>query len=199
MQHRVYDPGRDAAAARRIWHETGWIDDETGDRAQARILLGGRTLVAELDGEAECLALSIPGFMRYLQSEIPIAAITAVTTSRVARKQGLAARLTAQAVARDAADGAAVSVMDIFEQGFYNRLGYGNGSYEHLLRFDPATLMVPVKARPPKRLTTEDAASIHGALIHRARGHGALNLTPVDYLAADISFNLPAPHLDWPL
>lgn len=189
MQHRLYDPERDAAAAHRIWRETGWIKDEIAERAQARILTTGRTLVAELDGEAECLVLSIPGYMRYLQHEVPIAAITAVTTSRVARKQGLAGRLTARTVAQDAMDGAAVSVMDIFEQGFYNRLGYGNGSYEHRLRFDPATLRVPVRARPPKRLTTEDAASMHGALIHRTRGHGSLNLTPIPYLAADMSFN----------
>lgn len=188
MQHRLYDPERDEAATHRIWRETGWIEDEIAERGQARILNAGRTLVAELDGEAECLVLSIPGHMRYLQTEVPIAAITAVTTSRVARKQGIAGRLTAEAVAQDAADGAAVSVMDVFEQGFYNRLGYGNGSYEHWLRFDPATLRVAVKARPPKRLTPENAASMHGALIHRTRGHGALNLTPVDYLAADISF-----------
>ena len=110
----------------------------------------------------------------------------AVTTSRVARKQGLAGRLTAQAIALDVADGAAVSALGIFEQGFYNRLGFGNGSYEHWIRFDPATLQVSSPARSPKRLTREHARQMFDAIQRRTRGHGAINLHSPSYLESEL-------------
>ena len=30
----------------------------------------------------------------------------------------------------------------MFEQGFYDQVGFGTGAYEHTIRFDPATLLV---------------------------------------------------------
>ena len=70
--------------------------------------------------------------MRYLDETLPFSCITGVTTSRVARKLGLAGKLTAVAVAHEAADGAAVVGLGMFEQGFYNRLGFGNGKAKTL-------------------------------------------------------------------
>jgi predicted acetyltransferase len=78
--------------------------------------------------------------VRHLEADLPMSCVAAVTTSRVARKQGFAARLTAKAIAADAADGALVSALGMFEQGFYNRLGFGTGCYEHLVWFNPAAL-----------------------------------------------------------
>ncbi len=189
MQYRLYDPQKDQPAVRRIWRETGWIEDEQEERAQEIVLRSGRTLVADIDDEAECLVHSTPGAMRYLEIDVPFAAVMAVTTSRVARKLGLAGRLTAQSIALDAADGTAVSALGIFEQGYYNRLGYGNGSYEHWVRFDPAQLDLAVHARPPKRLTVTHAPQIHHALLNRPRGHGAVNIYPLLYTEADLSFH----------
>ncbi len=167
MQYRVYDPEKDVVAAHRIWRETGWVTSDEPEPGQKLVLRSGRTLVADIDGEAECLTLTVPGAMRYLDAEVPFAAVMAVTTSRVARKQGLAGRLTAQAIALDVADGAAVSALGIFEQGFYNRLGFGNGSYEHWIRFDPATLQVSSPALLPKRLTCEHARQMFDAIQRR--------------------------------
>ena len=186
MQYRVYDPEKDVVAAHRIWRETGWVTSDEPEPGQKLVLRSGRTLVADIDGEAECLTLTVPGAMRYLDAEVPFAAVMAVTTSRVARKQGLAGRLTAQAIALDVADGAAVSALGIFEQGFYNRLGFGNGSYEHWIRFDPATLQVSSPARSPKRLTREHARQMFDAIQRRTRGHGAINLHSPSYLESEL-------------
>ncbi len=176
MTFREYDPSRDKEAVHRIWREIGWIEKKKDDEAMDIFLEGGRNLVAEVNGEPECMVNTGSGTIRYLDEELPLSGVTGVTTSRVARKQGLASRLTAHAVARDAADGALVSLLGVFEQGYYNLLGFGNGSYEHWCAFDPAQLEVSLKPRVPRRLTPDDWEAVHASRLARLRGHGACNL-----------------------
>jgi hypothetical protein len=99
-----------------------------------------------------------------------------VTTSRIARKQGLAKRLTAQAVAIDAAEGALVAGLGMFEQGYYNQIGFGTGGYEHWVGFDPAAVQVKRKARIPRRLKLDDFEVVHRARLARRQGHGTCHL-----------------------
>jgi len=127
--------------------------------------------------------------MRYLSEELPFSAITGVTTSRIARKRRLARRLTAKAVALDAAAGALVAGLGIFEQGYYNQLGFGSGGYEHWIAFDPAGLAVSAKARIPRRITSEDWALVHTSRLTRLRGHGSCNLTPAEITRSDMLWN----------
>ena len=92
MQFRPYDPDRDREAAHRIWREIGWI--EPGKEELMDICLeASRTWVADLDGSAECAVLSARGDLRYLDGTLSFAGLTGVSTSRVARRQGLARRL----------------------------------------------------------------------------------------------------------
>jgi hypothetical protein len=81
--------------------------------------------------------------------------------------------LTAASIARDAEEGALVSALGVFDQGFYNTLGYGTGVYEHGYSLDPAYLRVPAAARPPQRLSKDDWAELHRARQGRLRGHGS--------------------------
>jgi hypothetical protein len=179
MKLRNYNPKKDREAAHRIWREVGWLEAGEEREEVMDLFVGcGRALVAEVSGEAECLVLTAPGTVCYLDEEFPFSANTGVTTSRVARKQGLAGRLTALAVARDAASGAVVAGLGIFEQGYYNQLGFGNGGYEHWISFDPARLKVAVEARVPRRITSEDWEVVHASRLARLRGHGAVNLIP---------------------
>lgn len=182
MQWREYDPARDCEAVRRIWQEIGWIEPENERDAQAMdMLVGcGQALVAEVAGEPECLVITAPGVMRYGYGVVDLDAccVTGVSTSRVARKKGLAKRLTARAIARAAAEGAQVAILWMFEQGFYNALGFGNGAYVHFWSIDPADLRVPVRARPPQRLTSEDWEKVHAARLARYRRHGGCSLLP---------------------
>jgi hypothetical protein len=188
MEYRLYDAARDREAVHRIWHETGWLEPAKAEHEEAMdIFLGaGRALVADVGGEAECLAHTAPGSLRYLGEDLAFSCVTAVTTSRIARKQGLAKKLTAAAVAADAAEGALVSGLGMFEQGYYDMLGFGTGSYENWVSFDPARLNVKAKCRVPRRLSADDWATVHRARLSRARGHGGCNLTPPEITRAEM-------------
>ena len=185
MEFREYDPKRDKEAVHRIWREIGWLEE--GKEKAMDLLIGcGRTLVAEIDGEAESLVTTVPGTIRYLEEELPFSGIAGVSTSRIARGQGLASRLTARAVAADAAEGALVSGLGMFEQGYYNRLGFGTGPYEHWLSFDPAQLDIEIKPRIPRRLTPEDWEMVHRSRLARSRGHGTCSLIPPETTRAEM-------------
>jgi len=173
---RQYDPNKDKDSAHRIWKEIGWIE-EGKEEIMDILLEGSHGMVAELDGSAECLVLSSLGTARYLEEDLPFASLTGVSTSRVARKRRLACRLTARVVANDAADGVLVHGLGMFEQGFYNSLGYGTGSYQNWVRFDPARLVVKVSPRTPRRLTKDDWYIMHQARLQRFHSHGSINLT----------------------
>jgi hypothetical protein len=185
MIFRAYDAERDKQAAYRIWREVGWMED--GNEEAADIFIQAcRAMVAEVGGEAECLVTSAPGEMRYLDEALPFAGVMGVTTSRVARKQGLASRLTARVLAADAADGALVAGLGMFEQGFYNQLGLGTGSYEHWVGFDPARLRVDVEARVPRRVTADDWRAMHASLLARRRVHGSVSFAPGGIVEGEI-------------
>ena len=174
MQCRAYDPGRDEDAVLRIIREVGWTRPGKDD-LWTPYLTCGRVLVADLDGQPECLVATAPGVIRYLTEDLPLAEVTAVATSHIARRQRFARRLLARALAEAVADGAVISRVCIFDQGFYNRVGFGTGGYEHTLLFDPSALRVNAEPRVPRRLTVEDSALMHASRLARRRGHGAAN------------------------
>jgi len=178
MEFEPYDKARDREHCLRIWEEVGWIDsvNEPHSIRAESIFEAGRCLVARVNGEAECLVAAAPGTMRYLDADLPFSGVTAVTTSRIARRQGLASRLTARLIAEEVEAGAAVSGLGMFEQGYYNRLGFGTGPYEIQHRFDPGLLTVEIPRRAPRRLTREDYAPMHANRRVRARAHGAVSL-----------------------
>ena len=194
MVYREYDPARDKEAARRVWREVGWIEPGKEDVADA-FLAGRRAFVAEIEGEAECVVTSATGEIRYLDEDLPFVGCTGVATSRVARRQGLAKRLLARVLAADVADGAAVAGINIFEQGFYDQLGYGMGGYEHHFSFDPGALNVSVRPRVPRRLTRRDMELMHASRLARQRGHGGVSfhhpsVTGLECMSAEKDFGL---------
>lgn len=182
MDWRSYDSAQDKAAAYRIWREVGWVDEkESADDLDHFITGSGRGLVSELNGEAECLVLTSKGDLRYLRETLPFACVTGVTTSRIARKQKLAGRLTAAAVALEAQEGAAVVGLGMFDQGYYNLLGFGTGTYERHVTVPTQNLLVDVTPRVPLRLTRDDWSRIHTARLKRRRGHGSASLFPPEF------------------
>ena len=185
MIGRPYDPERDRAQALRVWYEAGWLRPDRPhafDAASSR----DRALVAEIDGEVECVAVTALGQLRYQSREVPFSGVTAVTTSRVGRRQGLAAKLTAEAVAADAAAGTAVAGLGIFDQGFYDRLGFGCGGYEHWLSVDPLAIGVDERPCTPVRLGHEHWELVHAGRIARSRGHGGLVFNAPEISQADM-------------
>jgi len=185
MKYRNYDPKRDKEAVHRIWGEVGWLEKGKEEVMDLHVETG-RAIVADVNNEAECLVTSVPGTVRYLNEELPFFGVTGVTTSRIARKQGLAKRLTAMMLAIESAEGALVSGLGMFEQGYYNQLGFGTGGYEHHIAFDPSQLNVRLKPRVPCRITTNDWAMVHTARLSRLRGHGSCNLNSPKLTRADM-------------
>ena len=173
---RDFNKEKDLAAVHRIWRETGWIDEDKHELAMDCFLDGGRGQVAELNNEAECLVVAEDATLQYLKADLKLSIVAAVTTSRIARKQGLAKKMTAKLVADEAERGALVSTLGIFEQGFYNQLGFGSGSYEHWISFDPADISVSRDLRPPIRLGEDDWKKLHSALSKRRRIHGGVTI-----------------------
>jgi hypothetical protein len=148
----------------------------------------GRTMVAELEGAAESVVVTAPATFRHLKEDLPLSAVMSVATSHVGRKRALASRLTATLVARDAVEGALVAALGVFEQGYYNQLGFGSGSYACRVSFDPAQLAVRARHRVPRRLTPADWEAVHAARLQRARGHGAVNIVPPEASRGEMLF-----------
>ncbi|MEN6344841.1 MAG: hypothetical protein ABFE16_06005 [Armatimonadia bacterium] len=194
MDFRKYDGTRDLEAARRIWRETGWLGKDR-EHVMDLELEGTDGFVADLNGEAECLVLTAPGRLMYQQEELPYLHVNGVTTSRVARKQHLASGVTAGAVAQGAAEGALVAALGMFDQGFYNRLGFGSGAYTNQFSLDPAHFTVTETPRVPRRLTADDWEAVHASRLARRPAHGACSLdrpalTHVPMLWGDTAFGL---------
>ena len=187
MQFRPYDPDKDKSAAQRIWREVGWLGDrKEDDKAFDYFLGGGRVMVAEVQGAAECLVLTMPATIRYLQEDLSMSAVCSVTTSHVARKQRMASRLTARTIALDVADGALVAQLGVFDQGYYDRFGFGTGCYEDYTTFDPARLKVDVQHRVPSRIDKDDWEQAHAARLARRQRHGCVSLLPAAFTRAEM-------------
>lgn len=189
MTIRSYDEDRDLKAIERIWFECGWLENSRQAAYLKDFLAAGDCLTATIDDTAECAVHVSPGAMQYLDGQLELCAVTAVTTSRVARKQGFARQLTARQLARGAGDGAEIAALGMFEQGFYDQLGFGTGSYEHEFTFDPATLTVDVPCRPPSRLDRSNWRDIHASLVKRLRGHGGCALRLPGLIKAELGFS----------
>ncbi|MFW6287475.1 MAG: GNAT family N-acetyltransferase [bacterium] len=180
MNIRKYNPEKDKKSVERIFKEVGWVNNEKEEKALNAFIKGCDTLVAEVKGEAEVAVASIPGSICYLDQEIKTNVIGAVTVSRTARKMGLASKVTAQAVKNAVLNGEKLSTLGMFEQGFYNRLGFGTGVYEHIISFDPGDLLVDKEVISPERITIDDWEKIHQGRINRLRNHGSCNILSAD-------------------
>jgi len=185
---RAYDATSDLGHVQRIWRDIGWTDSEHEDVALDKFLASGNAEVALVDGEAEAMAIWSRGSFSYDGELLPAALVTGVTTSRIARRKGLAGALTGRTLAQAAEDGCALALLGVFDQGYYDKFGFGSGSYDHFIRFDPATLKVRVDYPTPRRITSADWADIADAMTNRLRSHGSVMIDNEHYLEADLGF-----------
>jgi predicted acetyltransferase len=187
MKFRYYDPKKDLPAITRIWQEAGWIEkDEQEEKALSHAVEGGKVLVADIRKEAECMVQTLEGSIRYGREDLPLSVLAAVLTSLVGRKEGLAGKLTATAIAEAVESGAALAGLGMFEQGFYNRLGFGTGTYEKYIAFDPSTLNVPTKTKAPFRIAKEEWQKVHEKRLKRYRVHGSCNIFDPSFTRFDM-------------
>lgn len=189
MSVRPYDPDQDLDAVRRIWREVGWIDSDDHEKALDVFLESGRTVVADLDGRPECMVNTDPGTLKYLDREIPACCVTGVTTSRVARKRGLASNLLAYSLELAVQDGAHLAALGVFDQGFYDRLGFGSAGYECWCTFDPAQLAIDVEPRTPRRLTMDTCEAVHRSRLARLHTHGSIRIFSAELTRAEMMWS----------
>ena len=187
-QIRAFDISRDLTAVQRIWREVGWIDDDRGAAMMQDFFAVGHTLVATIDDVPECSVHIAPGTLAYGSTPLPLCAVTAVTTSRIARGHAFAQRLTARQLQQGAQRGDAVAALGMFDQGFYDKLGFGTGSYDHQFLFDPGTLRVEAKVPSPVRLSLEDYEQMHAVMLARPQVHGSVCLSPPRLFRAELGF-----------
>lgn len=188
MIHRVYDPARDGDDCRRIWREVGWLEKDQGPLLDD-FASGCRALVADLHGRPESFVLSSMGHLRYLEQDLEFCAVCSVTTGYAGRRLGLAGKLTAELVALDAASGADVAGLGIFEQGYYDRLGFGPGPYEVWFSVDPSMIDVGIRPSAPVRLGPGDHELVHRSRLGRMRGHGSVTLLREELTRAEMAWN----------
>jgi predicted acetyltransferase len=189
MDIRPYDSEKDIRAVERIWYECGWVENEEQAAHVRDFLSAGSCIVGCLDGTPECQVHTVPGTLQYLDESLSLCAVTAVTTSRIARKQGFARVMTARLLAEGAAAGAEVAALGMFDQGFYDQVGFGTGAYEHSIRFDPATLLVEVPFRVPARIGKDDWQAVHAAMAGRLKHHGAVVLEPAILMKGELAWH----------
>ena len=177
MNGRIYEKQRDRKAFHRIWRECGWLSEDKNEIASADLFAENcATRVWDINNEAESIVMTLPGDYRYGQQKLDLTAVTGVTTGRIARRQGIAGKLLAESLAIEAEKGAVLAGLGIFEQGFYDRLGFGTTAYEHWLSFDPTHLNIPQLTAIPERLELKDWKALHANRLKRRRLHGSVNI-----------------------
>lgn len=187
MEILDYDHGRDFEAVKRILYEVGWLEDEDEGKAFEVEARASRGFVFPIKGRAESAVFTVPGSLRHGDADLEMTAFTGVVTSRVARKLGAATRLTAHALAVGADAGSEVAALNMFDQGYYERLGFGTGAYENRIKFDPATLRIDRSFRPPERLRAENWRDVYRAMRARHRGHGSIVMNVEELVYAELS------------
>lgn len=186
MKIRGYRPALHLDQCREIWREVGWLPDfPEGVRATEEFFSGNPCLVAELDKRVEALAVAVPGVIRHLGSILPFWAVTSVTVGHAGRKKGLASALTAEITALGAQEGCLLAGLGIFEQGYYNRMGYGNGPCNRIVTFRPSDLpgSLPSPGRTC-RLSLKDIEEVVLGVRNRMPCHGQVTLSGNFYKAS---------------
>jgi len=87
------------------------VTEGAPEKAMDIIFAADDTLVGCINGNPECSVLAQSGTMRLDETDLPLCVIAAITT----RGQGIVQKDTA------------VTALGMFDQGFYNKVGFGTG------------------------------------------------------------------------
>lgn len=181
---RPYKPEKDFPNIRRIWEEAGWMESE--NKQGMELLFGAaRITVAEINGQAESMVFTISGELLHLESSLNLTVVGAVLTGHISRKMKLARKITAMRLADEVERGAHVSTLGMFEQGFYNTLGFGSAGYLHIITFQPASLKKLSPHGIPVRLSIDDVEAIHDNRCRQLSSHGKV-LLPKAHTEAEL-------------
>lgn len=184
MITRRYDNTKDKEACLQMFREAGWMSadaEEEGKKVTFSFLEDDDTFVKEIRGNAEAISCSRNGKIRYLNEVLKFGAITCVCTSRIARKLNCATDLVTKSILNLVENEIDVCALGFFEQGFYNRFGFGVNPYENWVKFDPNNLNIERDFRIPHRITKRDYQKIHKALNGRMKRHGMCTIDSAEH------------------
>jgi len=174
MRPYVHDEDFDSVLA--LWNELNWLI-ECGNRREglAAFLRDARGLVEEIDGRIEGHVTFRDGHMHHEGRSLRFTSLSSCCVSPVNRLGGFGTRASAAGVADAAERGQAVAALGFFDQGFYDRIGFGTGCYDHRITVDPRTLKVPKLTRRPIRLGPDDLDRLYACRRKSYRRHGAVS------------------------
>ena len=186
MEKACYDASLHLNDCLVTWRDAGWL--EKGNEKAAEEFIGsGSALVGLENGRAVALATSGKGSLYHClhSSELPFCSINSVNVSFHGRKLGYAAALTSALLAEAAERGDACAGLGMFEQGFYDRLGFSNMPYWKSVSLVPSDIDLKGEfTSRPVRLSAENWMEIHRNRTERYRHHGSVNLSPASTRAA---------------
>ncbi len=190
MRGILYDKEKHLEKCISIWMDAGWLMN--GQEKLANLWFDSAdALVGKHVNDVVALGLAHSGTFHHAahSQNISFCAISAITVAFQGRKLGFAGTLTAELLARGAERGEAFAGLGMFEQGFYDRLGFANFPYTRIAEFRPSELMLSGSfSSDPVRLGKENWQDIHQNRINRLRYHGSVNLPPV-ITRADMEIN----------
>ena len=181
---------RDAGAAdyaqvAALHKDAGWNLELDGFDEGLRFHVPDCTVrVAADDERVHSAVLGAEGQFRYLDRTLRLSAITGVLTASWARRRGYAGRLLAELLEEEQQRGAVVASLGVFDQGFYNRYGFGNMGRDPVLVLNPSAIRVPRKVSGALGaagtrivpISHRDDDEVYAAHIRRYTGHGACTI-----------------------
>ena len=115
----------------------------------------GSACVTRIDGDAECMVVwRTRPKSDISRKDLPFSAVAGRPSHPASHENKGLAGTTHRTLGRTRSKRRAHSYqgLSFFEQGYYDRLGFGTAQYEDWIGFDPALLNVPFPARPPKTI-----------------------------------------------
>ena len=165
--------------------EAGWLERDSDRDAFISYLnrQGASTVVAAVDSKIEGLAVAEHNAsMNYMFQTVNLTVIDTVCASGVSRGMGVASMLVARQLANAADNGLHLASLGVFDQGFYDRLGFGSCIAEPLFCFDPLQLICKQERRTPERLGEDNFLEIYECLLNGVEAHGVVRISNPEWL-----------------
>ncbi len=198
IQIRKMNPAEDVDAIVRLFRHAGWVSGSTKDLfekgSQHKKIVSGfceeaEGYVAVHDKRIESYAQSHQGTIRQTDVTLPLCAVTGVICSYILRKQRATSRLLAHLLVQRACAGDAIAMLGVFDQGYYDRLGFGTNPYEYEFYIDPRTLQVDGPVRPPQEFSVKDVERIYHSRRKAHRIHGTCTVDSMAMLRGEMIFH----------
>lgn len=177
----------------KLWQEIGWIEqgEERQELACKNFLKAGPAWVGTINKIPETFVGTTMGSIHHMKAELSFCAVSAVMSGLRSRRQGMGLRVTARALQAAYEKGSEVAGLSIFDQGYYDKLGFATGAPVSLIRFDPSSLNIPIlheKDALPVVLTADKWKEIHASRLGRMHGHGSCDLFSALHTRGELLF-----------